>query len=108
VNYIRGLFGLPYWSLAKYVKRRVKNAVSFVSNYEETLTAKARARKVDGIICGHIHHSAMRDLGGLVYCNTGDWVESGTAIVEHFDGRLELLDLVGKDDETASENNGDS
>jgi UDP-2,3-diacylglucosamine pyrophosphatase LpxH len=103
INSVRGAFGLPYWSLAKYVKRKVKNAVAFISKYEETLMEKARLRGVDGIICGHIHHSAMRDLGGLLYCNTGDWVESGTAIVEHFDGSLELLDLVGKDDDTIKE-----
>jgi len=99
INSVRVAFGLPYWSLAKYVKRKVKNAVAFISKYEETLMEKARVRGVDGIICGHIHHSAMRDLGGLLYCNTGDWVESGTAIVEHLDGSLELLDLVGKDDD---------
>ncbi|MCP4230361.1 MAG: UDP-2,3-diacylglucosamine diphosphatase [bacterium] len=103
VNWIRGLFGLPYWSLAKYVKRKVKNAVAFISKYEKTLMEKARVREVDGIICGHIHHSALRDWGDLLYCNTGDWVESGTAIVEHFDGRLELLDVVGADDDTVVE-----
>jgi UDP-2,3-diacylglucosamine pyrophosphatase LpxH len=90
-NHARRHMGYPYWSLSAYLKSRVKNAVQFVGDYANAITAEARARKVDGIICGHIHHAEMRDMNGVLYCNDGDWVESCTALVEHFDGKLEIL-----------------
>ncbi|MBK1716418.1 UDP-2,3-diacylglucosamine diphosphatase [Thiocystis violacea] len=88
---IRSLFGLKYWSLAGYLKHRVKNAVSYIGSYEKAVAMEAERRALDGMICGHIHQAEMRDIDGLTYCNCGDWVESCTALVEHHDGRLELL-----------------
>lgn len=92
LNHLRAKFGLPYWSLSKYLKLKVKRAVSFISAFEEALAREARKRGVDGVICGHIHHAEIRDINGVLYCNDGDWVESLTALVEHDDGRLEILD----------------
>ncbi len=90
-NKLRHRMGLPYWSLSAYLKHKVKNAVSFIANFEEAMAEVARSREVDGIVCGHIHHAEMRDFGGITYCNDGDWVESCTALVEHPDGRMEVL-----------------
>ena len=90
-NAIRRRFGLPYWSLSAYLKHRVKNAASFISNFEGAVTREARARGVDGVICGHIHHPEIKDIAGVLYCNDGDWVESCTALTENACGRLEIL-----------------
>jgi len=90
-NAVRQWFGYDYWSLSAYLKHKVKNAVSFISTYETALAEAARRHGVDGVICGHIHKAEMRDINGILYCNDGDWVESCTALVEHFDGRLELI-----------------
>ena len=90
-NWARRKLGYPYWSLSAYLKHTVKNAVEYVSNFEDALAEQAREREVDGVICGHIHHAEIRDIGGIIYCNDGDWVESCTALVEHFDGRLEIV-----------------
>lgn len=87
----RRLIGLPYWSLSAYLKLRVKNAVEYISRFEDALAEEARRRDFQGVICGHIHHAEIRDIGGVLYCNDGDWVESCTAMVEHFDGRFEIL-----------------
>jgi len=89
----RGL-GLPYWSLSAYLKSRVKNAVEYVGRFETVLADEARRQQVDGVICGHIHQAGLRDIDGVIYANDGDWVESCTALVEHFDGRLEVLDWL--------------
>ncbi len=91
VNWFRKLFGLGYWSLSAYVKAEVKNVVSFIGQFEEAIVRYARDFDVDAVLCGHIHSAAARDIQGITYYNTGDWVESCTAIVEHFDGTLELL-----------------
>ena len=91
-NGIRRLFGLPYWSLSKWLKLKVKNAVNFIGEFERTLKGEARRHRVDGVICGHIHHAVIREEDGLTYVNCGDWVESCTAVVEHFDGRLQIID----------------
>jgi UDP-2,3-diacylglucosamine pyrophosphatase LpxH len=91
LNRLRRRFGLGYWSLAAYLKSKVKNALQFVDNFEQTLAAEAKRRGVDGVICGHIHKVQMRVIDGVTYINDGDWVESCTAVVEHFDGRLEIL-----------------
>ncbi|MBK5914109.1 UDP-2,3-diacylglucosamine diphosphatase [Rhodocyclus purpureus] len=89
---IRRKLGRPgYWSLAGYAKRRVKKALQFIFDFEAAAIHSARQRGLDGIICGHIHSAALREVGGLTYVNCGDWVDSCTAIVEHGDGRLELL-----------------
>ena len=91
LNVVRRQFGLGYWSLAGFLKRKVKNAVSYITGFEEAVARDARRRGVDGVICGHIHHAEIRDIDGVRYVNCGDWVESHTAVVEHFDGSLELL-----------------
>ena len=90
-NAIRRRFGLPYWSLSKYLKHKVKNAVAFIDNYENAIARMAREHNADGVVCGHIHHAVIKDIDGLLYCNDGDWVESCTAMVEHYDGRLEII-----------------
>jgi len=95
-NAVRRRFGLPYWSLSAYIKHRVKNAVAFISRFEEVVAHAARERGVDGVICGHIHSAEIRDFDGIVYMNDGDWVESCTALVEHFDGRIEILDWAAR------------
>ncbi len=86
--------GLEYWSLSKAIKARVKSAVSHVSNFEDHIAALARSRGCTGVMCGHIHTPADKRLGDIHYLNSGDWVESLTAIVEHLDGRYELLDFA--------------
>lgn len=91
LNAIRRALGLPYWSLSAYLKYRVKRAVSYIGNFEELLAGEARKVGAEGVICGHIHHAAMHEVNGIRYVNTGDWVESCTAVVEHLDGRLELV-----------------
>ena len=84
--------GLPYWSLSKYLKLKVKRAVSYVSQFEEAVAREARRRGVQGVVCGHIHHAELREIDGVLYCNDGDWVESLSALVEDTDGRLRLVD----------------
>ncbi|MFN3519765.1 MAG: UDP-2,3-diacylglucosamine diphosphatase [Sphingomonas sp.] len=91
VNAFRRRFGLPYWSLSKHAKARVKNAVAFISRFEEIVAEAAGARGVDGVVCGHIHTAEMRTIGDIAYFNDGDWVESATALVEHVDGRMEIV-----------------
>lgn len=80
-----------YWSLAGYAKRKVKTAVSFIFNFEDAVIRHARERELDGAICGHIHWPMIKELDGMTYINCGDWVDSCTAIVEHLDGRMELV-----------------
>ncbi|MDF1765339.1 MAG: UDP-2,3-diacylglucosamine diphosphatase [Gammaproteobacteria bacterium] len=91
VNKFRKYFNFSYWSLAAYLKHKVKNAVEFISSFETALAHVAKEHKVDGVVCGHIHHAEIRQIGDVLYCNDGDWVESCTTMVEHPDGRLELL-----------------
>ncbi len=88
---VRRALGLPYWSLSAYLKRAVKNAVEYVSRYEEIVARAAQARGVDGVMCGHIHHAEMRQIGDILYLNDGDWVESCSALVEDARGNLEIL-----------------
>ncbi len=97
-NLLRRRMGFGYWSLSAYVKVKVKNALQFIENFEEAVAEEARRRGVDGVICGHIHKAEMRDIGGIFYVNDGDWVESCTALVEHEDGRLELIDWAKRRD----------
>ncbi len=91
-NTIRRHLGMPYWSLSQWLKRQVKEAVKFIDRFEMALATEARSRGLDGVVCGHIHHAEMREIDGVLYYNDGDWVESCTALVEHFDGRMELID----------------
>jgi UDP-2,3-diacylglucosamine pyrophosphatase LpxH len=90
-NAIRRAFGLTYWSLSQWAKLKVKNAVNFIGAFEQALAGEARRRGADGVICGHIHHAVIRGNGGISYINCGDWIESCTAVVEHFDGRFEIV-----------------
>jgi len=91
-NSLRARLGLPYWSLSRYLKLKVKRAVSYLNDFEVAVAREARLHGVDGVVCGHIHHAEMRAIDGMLYCNDGDWVESLTALVEHADGRLEIID----------------
>ncbi|WP_245591260.1 UDP-2,3-diacylglucosamine diphosphatase [Derxia gummosa] len=91
-NSLRARLGLPYWSLSKYLKHKVKRAVGFITDFEKALAAETRRRGLDGVVCGHIHHAELREIDGVLYANDGDWVESLTALVEHHDGRLEIVD----------------
>ena len=91
-NAARQRLGYPYWSLSQWLKRQVKEAVKAIDRFELALANEARRRGLDGVICGHIHHAEMREVHGIAYMNDGDWVESCTALVEHEDGRFELLD----------------
>jgi UDP-2,3-diacylglucosamine pyrophosphatase LpxH len=91
INKIRTVFGMKYWSLSAYLKSRVKESVNFIGNYEETLCNYVRGKNLDGIICGHIHHANIRDIGGIRYMNCGDWVESCSALVENYDGTFEIV-----------------
>jgi UDP-2,3-diacylglucosamine pyrophosphatase LpxH len=91
VNSTRRLFGLGYWSLSAYVKKGVKDVVGFIGRFEESIVKYAARYSVDGVMCGHIHTPAIRKMGGTEYFNSGDWVENCSALVEHFDGRIELL-----------------
>lgn len=91
-NRARNRIGLGYWSLSQYLKHKVKDAVAFISAYEQVIINEARRRNYDGVVCGHIHKAELREVDGILYCNDGDWVESLTALVEHENGRLELID----------------
>ena len=88
---IRKALGLPYWSLSAWLKHKVKNAVEYISRYEEMVAAEARKRGVDGVVCGHIHHAEIRMIGDVLYLNDGDWVESCSALVEDARGNMEIL-----------------
>lgn len=91
--WVRRQMGRPgYWSLAGHVKRKVKKALEFMYGFEDAVMRSVRERGLDGVICGHIHWAAIKEVEGLLYVNCGDWVDSCTAIVEHADGRLELVD----------------
>ena len=91
-NALRRRLGYPYWSLSMWLKRQVKEAVKAVDRFEQALAREARQRGFDGVVCGHIHCAEMRMVGGVRYMNDGDWVESCTALVEHHDGTMELID----------------
>ncbi len=91
-NAARRRLGYPYWSLSQWLKRQVKEAVKAIDRFETAVAGEARRRGFDGVVCGHIHHAEMRRVNGVDYLNDGDWVESCTALVEHHDGRLELID----------------
>ena len=106
VNRVRRWMDLPYWSLSKYAKAKVKNAVEFISKFEEIVAHEAGARGVDGVIAGHIHTTEMRNIEGIAYYNDGDWVEGCTALVEHYDGTMEILhwaeEMAKRESEAAS------
>lgn len=91
LNACRRYLGYGYWSLAAFLKHRVKNAVQYIGDFEHAVARAARQEGVDGLVCGHIHRPEVRMVDEILYCNDGDWVESCTALAEHRDGRLELL-----------------
>lgn len=92
LNVLRARLGLPYWSLSAYLKHKVKTALNYVTSFEAAVAQEARSRGHDGVVCGHIHRAEMRMINGTLYCNDGDWVESLTALVEHENGRLEIVE----------------
>ena len=94
-NNVRRRLGFGYWSFSAWAKLKVKNAVNFIGSFEQALADEARRRGTDGVICGHIHHPIIRDIDGVTYVNTGDFVESCSFVVEHDDGRLEVLRWAG-------------
>jgi UDP-2,3-diacylglucosamine pyrophosphatase LpxH len=97
LSWLRRSLGIPgYWSLAGYAKRKVKTAVSFVCDFEESVVRSVRERGLDAVVCGHVHVAAIKDVEGVTYMNCGDWVDSCSAIVEHADGRMELIDWGGR------------
>ncbi|MGH7462398.1 MAG: UDP-2,3-diacylglucosamine diphosphatase, partial [Longimicrobiales bacterium] len=105
-NNWRARAGLPYWSLSQYLKLKVKNAVSYITSFEDALATEARRKGLDGVICGHIHKPEIRDINGITYCNDGDWVESLSALVEDFSGELRLVtwqDIVKQHHKVTSE-----
>lgn len=91
VAWTRHRMGMPYWSFSSWAKVKVKRAVNYISAFQDVVAEEARRHGVDGIVCGHIHHAAIEEIGGVRYINSGDWVESCTAVVEHFDGRFEII-----------------
>ncbi len=90
-NFARRKLGFPYWSISAWAKMKVKNAVNFIGTFEKALADEAARHDCDGVICGHIHHAQMTTHSGIEYVNTGDWVESCTAIAERHDGSFELI-----------------
>lgn len=102
-NKARRRLGFPYWSFSSWAKLKVKNAVSFIGAFEQALVSEAERKGCHGVICGHIHHAEVSTFEGIEYVNTGDWVESCTAVGEHFDGTLELIsfaDVLRQEHET--------
>ena len=91
LNRLRNRMGLPYWSLSAYLKQKVKTALNYVTDFEVAVAHEAKRRGHQGVVCGHIHRAEMRMIDGVLYCNDGDWVESRTALIEHFDGQLEMV-----------------
>jgi UDP-2,3-diacylglucosamine pyrophosphatase LpxH len=97
-NWVRHRFGFGYFSLSQYLKTRVKKAVDFIFHFEKNLASYCKKRGFDGVICGHIHHAEIKDIDGIKYMNDGDWVESCTALVEHHDGRWEIVTWTKEQD----------
>ncbi len=91
VNLARRKLGFSYWSLAAFLKHKVKNAVQYISNFEEAVAHEAAQQGVDGVVCGHIHRAEITKINGIDYFNCGDWVESCTALIEHPDGKMEIM-----------------
>jgi len=102
-NWLRHRLGFGYWSLSRYLKYRVKKAVDFVFQFEQNLATYCKKKGYDGVICGHIHHAEIRDINGVTYMNDGDWVESMTALVEHYDGRWEIVTWTKETDDVVAD-----
>lgn len=97
-NWFRHKLGFGYWSLSKYLKHRVKKAVDFIFQFEKNLASYCKKRGFDGVICGHIHHAEIKEIDEIVYMNSGDWVESCTALVEHYNGKWEIINWTKEKD----------
>ena len=97
-NWIRHRLGFGYWSLSQFLKHKVKKAIDFIFKFERTISDYCKKRGFDGVICGHIHHAEIKDVNGIIYMNDGDWVESCTALVEHHDGRWEIVTWTKEQD----------
>lgn len=91
-NKVRNLLNLEYWSLSKWLKQNTKEALNFINNFEDHVSKYCKEEGYDGIICGHIHVAKIKTIDGIEYMNSGDWVESGTALLEHTDGSFEILE----------------
>ena len=107
-NWIRHRFGFGYFSLSKYLKHKVKKAVDFMFKFEENLANYCKKRGFDGVICGHIHHAEIKEINGVTYMNDGDWVESCTALVEHWDGHWEIITWTKEKDNVDTDTNSSS
>ena len=107
-NWIRHKFGFGYFSLSQYLKGRVKKAVDFIFHFEKNLASYCKKRGFDGVICGHIHHAEIKDIEGIAYMNDGDWVESCTALVEHWDGQWEIVTWTKEKDNVDSDISSDA
>jgi UDP-2,3-diacylglucosamine pyrophosphatase LpxH len=105
-NWIRRRMGFGYFSLSKFLKHKVKKAVDFIFQFEENIAAYCKKRGFDGVICGHIHHAEIKEINGIIYMNDGDWVESCTALVEHHDGRWEIVTWTKESDHVDTDNTG--
>ena len=103
-NALRRKLGLGYWSLSKFLKHRVKKATDFMFQFEKNLATYCKKRGFDGVICGHIHHAEIKDIDGIIYMNDGDWVESMTALVEHHDGKWEIITWTKETDNEGKNN----
>jgi UDP-2,3-diacylglucosamine pyrophosphatase LpxH len=106
-NWVRHRLGFGYWSLSKFLKHKVKKAVDFMFKFEENVTAYAKRKGYDGVICGHIHNAEIKNVNDMIYMNDGDWVESCTALVEHHDGRWEIItwqEIKNEGTETSKKN----
>lgn len=105
-NWLRHRMGFGYWSLSRFLKHRVKKAVDFIFQFERNLAQYCKKRGFDGVICGHIHHAEIKEIDGVIYMNDGDWVESCTALVEHHDGRWEIVTWTQETDHVVVDNTG--
>ena len=97
LNRTRRVLGMPYWSLSAYMKHKTKRAVQTIADFENAMVDVAKANNADGVVCGHVHFAEIREIDSILYANSGDWIESCTGLVEHFDGRMELLHWVAMD-----------
>ena len=107
-NWIRRRMGFGYFSLSQFLKHKVKKAVDFIFKFEENLAAYCKKRGFDGVICGHIHHAEIKEINGVTYMNDGDWVESCTALVEHWDGKWEIITWTKEKDDVVTDPDSDS
>ena len=107
-NWVRHKFGFGYWSLSQFLKHRVKKAVDFMFKFEENLANYCKKRGFDGVICGHIHHAEIKEINGVMYMNDGDWVESCTALVEHYNGKWEIITWTKEKDDVVTDPDSNS